>query len=564
MLRDTIKQIIKTEILKAQKLGLLVKPLGLEGKIELPEIEIERPEEEVFGDYCANIAMKMTKVFKKPSMEIAQILVNQLIDSSSARKIFSKIEAREPGFINFFLSEDYLTEQLKEILSVKRKFGDLALDKSLLRQGFGGPREKVQVEFISANPTGPLTLGNGRGAFLGDVLANVLKKAGYRVGREYYINNVGEQILQLGHSVLGDEQAVYHGDYIDSLKSKIKEVDAKKAGEKAAKIILNEMIKPLIEKKLKIKFDRWFSEKTLHQSGEVDKILAELKKNDLAYDKEGAFWFKSTLYGDDKDRVLIKSVPDGRQASGEKTYLASDIAYLKNKFQRGFKKIIYIWGADHFGYIQRIKAAAQALGHSAEDVQFIIMQLVRLIEGGKEIRMSKRRGVFVLLEELIDEVGLDAARFFFLIRAADSHLNFDLALAKEQSEKNPVYYVQYAYARMNSILAKAKIKSRGLKADFKLLSHSSELALLKKMLKFPEIIADTAKDYQVQRLPQYALDLVTSFHKFYEDCRVIPARNAGGSENKNLTQARLSLVEAMRIVLKNILDLMGITAPEKM
>lgn len=556
MLRDVIKQIIKAEILKAQKTGLLKKSFELEdlspealakeGKTELPKIEIEQPEGEIFGDYCTNIAMKMAKVFKKSSMEIALILVNQLVDSSAGRKIFAKVEAKEPGFINFVLSEDCLKNQLKEILNAKQRFGQLNI----------GKRKRVQVEFISANPTGPLTLGNGRGAFLGDVLANILKKAGYCVEREYYINDVGEQVLALGHSVLGDEKAVYQGDYIDDLRQRIKEKEPQVVGEKAAQVILKKMIKPFVEKKLKIKFDCWFSEKSLYCSGQVEKAINELRIKNSTYEKDGALWFKSTLYGDDKDRVLIKSPKKEGEAVGEKTYLASDIAYLKNKFKRGFKKLIYIWGADHFGYIARMKAAAQSLGYSSEDIQFIIVQLVRLVEAGEEVKMSKRKGVFVLLEDLIDEVGLDASRFFFLTRSADSHLIFDLALAKEQSPKNPVYYIQYAYVRAIGIRRRAKnYKLKNI--NYKLLNHRAELSLIKNLIRFPEILEDIAKNYQIQRLPQYASELVASFHKFYEDCRVI-------SKDKNLTQARLALVEGTRMVLKNVLDLMGISAPEKM
>ena len=299
-----------------------------------------------------------------------------------------------------------------------------------------------------------------------------------------------------------------------------------------------------------IKFDVWFSEKSLYKNKEVDKILNWLKKKKLTYKKGGAFWFRSTKFGDDKDRVLVR-------ANGEKTYFASDIAYLKNKFERGFKHLIYFWGADHYGYLKRMEAAVEALGYKKEQAGFIIMQMVRLFEGGRQIRMSKRIGTYVTLEELIDQVGLDVARFFFLTRSPGSHLNFDLDLAKEKSEKNPVYYVQYAYARICSILRKSKIKTKSNSTIVELLNHPSELSLIKQLIRFPEIIEDTAKDYQVQRLPNYALELVTAFHKFYEECRVL-------TDDKKLTQARLGLVGTTKIVLKNILDLMGISAPSKM
>ncbi|MFH1423872.1 MAG: arginine--tRNA ligase [Candidatus Nealsonbacteria bacterium] len=488
------------------------------------KIRVTCPEGDGFGDYTTNIALQL----KKPADEIAGKLKSAL---------FEKVEVKGPGFINFFLSKEYLRKQAGAILKEKESFGKLKI----------GRGQKVNVEFISANPTGPLTLGNGRGGFWGDVLANVLSAAGFEAKREYYINDTGEQIRKLGHSVIGDSEAVYQGQYIEELRKKIKGNDPEKIGLAAAKIILREMIKPTI-KKMKIKFDVWFSEKTLYQKKEADKILDILKKKRLSYESEGALWFKSTQFGDDKDRVLIK-------AGGEETYLTSDIAYLKNKLARGFQKLIFFWGADHYGYVARLKAAAEALGYKKEQINIIVMQLVRLIREGKEVRMSKRTGTYVTLDELIDEVGLDVARFFFLTRSADTHLNFDLALAKTQSDKNPVYYIQYAHARICSILRKAKMLKVGPSTS--LLEHPTEMKLIRQLMRFPEVIEDTAKDYQVQRLPQYAVDLAAVFHQFYRDCHVI-------SEDKNLTQARLSLVSATQIVLKNALSLMGVSAPEKM
>lgn len=326
-----------------------------------------------------------------------------------------------------------------------------------------------------------------------------------------------------------------------------------KAGERAVKIIFNKMIKPTI-KRMGIKYDVWFSEKSLYKSKKVEKTLSHLKTKGLAYEKEGALWFASTKFGDDKDRVLVK-------ADGEETYLASDIAYIKDKKDRGFDKIIYFWGADHHGYVGRMKSAASALGHNPDDFIFLIMQLVKLFKEGKEVRMSKRVGVYVLLDELLDEVGPDATRFFFLTRTYNTHLNFDLGLAKEKSQKNPVYYIQYAHARMASILGKVKrqkLKGKIENQNLNLLTHSSELNLIKQLIKLPEVVEDTAGDYQVQRLPQYATDLATAFHRFYTDCHVID------KANKTLTQARLALVKATQITLKNTLALMGITAPNKM
>lgn len=546
-MREKIVKLIESSIKALQKEKKLP-------KFRIPEISVEHnkfPRNEYHGDYSTNIILQIAKIIKRKPMEIAKDFMIQLYKYPIAKSDFDEIEPAKPGFINFFISKEYLQKQVGEILKQGDKFGGLKIGES----------KKVQVEFISANPTGPLTLGNGRGGFCGDVLANILEKAGFKVSREYYINDVGEQIRKLGHSIIGDSEAVYKGKYIEELKKKIKGKNPDEVGEKVAGIILKEMIKPAV-KKMGIKFDNWFSEKSLYKNKEVDKILNWLKNKKLAYKKEGALWFKSTKFGDDKDRVLVK-------ADGETTYFASDIAYLKNKFERGFNHLIYFWGADHYGYIKRMEAAAKALGYKKEQVDFIVMQLVRLFEKGKQVRMSKRTGTYVTLDELINEVGLDVARFFFLTRSSGTHLNFDLDLAKEQSEKNPVYYVQYAHARICSILGRIKnyeatLRGVRLKASrriknpkVQLLEHPSELALIKQLIRFPEVIEDTAKDYQVQRLPNYALDLVTAFHKFYEDCRVI-------SEDKEKTQARLALVQAAKVVLKNTLDLMGISAPEKM
>lgn len=532
MIRKEIRKLIEKAIKTLQKKKKLP-------KFKIPEILVEQPKEKFHGDYATNIALIIGKQIKKSPIDIAGSLSEKL----KSEKLFQKVEAIKPGFINFFVSKKYLQNQVKEILKEEDKFGNLKIGKN----------QKINVEFISANPTGPLTLGNGRGGFCGDVLANVLARAGYKVGREYYINDVGEQIRKLGHSVIGDSEAVYKGKYVKGLREKIKGENPEKVGEKAAGIILKEMIMPSV-KKMGIKFDVWFSEKSLYKNKEVDKALNWLKKKKLTYEKEGALWFKSTQFGDDKDRVLVK-------ADGEKTYLASDIAYLKNKFKRGFNRLVFFWGADHYGYVGRMKATVEALGYKKEQADFIIMQLVRLFEKGKQIRMSKRTGTYVTIDELIDEVGLDAARFFFLTRSPGSHLNFDLDLAKEKSEKNPVYYVQYAHARICSILRKSKVNppagGQKSKANFKLLNHPSELTLIKQLIRFPEIIEDIARDYQVQRITQYAVDLATGFHQFYRDCQVL-------SDDKKLSQARLSLISATQVVLKNTLNLMGISAPEKM
>jgi len=527
MLREEIKKIIlmAVENLKEQK--------DFE-KIFVQEILIEHPNEKIRGDYSTSVAFIIAKQINKNPFEVATLLKEEI---ENQKNNFEKIEVVN-GFVNFFVSENYLQKQINIILKEKNKFGNLKIGKS----------KKVNIEFISANPTGPLTLGNGRGGFCGDVLSNVLSKSGYKVIKEYYINDTGNQIKVLGHSVLGDAEAVYKGEYILNLRNKVKDTDAEKVGELAAGLILKNSIKPSI-KKMGIKFDVWFSEKALYKKKEVDKAIAELTKKGFTYESEGALWFKSKDLEDDKDRVLIR-------ADGIRTYFASDIAYLKNKFERRFNSLIFFVGADHHGYIPRVKAAATALGYDKEKIDVMVMQLVKLFENGQEVRMSKRTGIYVTIDELIDEVGLDVARFFFLAISPNTHMNFNLDLAKEKSEKNPVFKIQYAYARICSILKKSG-KKLNLKPDFKILNHSSELDLVREFIKLPEVIEDIANDYQLQRLPQYAMDLSDAFHKFYENCKVI-------SEDKKMTEARLALILSTKIVLKNVLDLMGVSVPEKM
>lgn len=526
MIKEELKKIIEKSIKSLQKKGEL-------GVLSIPEIFIEHPKEKARGDYSTNVAFVIGKDLAINPIEVAMILKAEI---EKQKSIIAKVET-VGGFVNFFVSDDYFKNQLSVILKEVNKFGNLKLGKN----------EKVNVEFISANPTGPLTLGNGRGGFCGDVLSNVLAKAGYKVSREYYINDTGAQIKKLGHSVIGDEKAVYKGEYIVELRSKIKGDDAEKVGEKAAKVILEKMIKPSV-KKMGIKFDTWFSEKSLYKKGEVDKAIEELSKKGFTYESEEAIWFKSKDLGDDKDRVLIR-------ADGIKTYFASDIAYLKNKFKRGFSHLILFLGADHHGYVARLKAGAHALGYKKENISDIVMQLVRLFEKGKEVRMSKRTGIYITIDELINEVGLDVVRFFFLTRGNNTQFNFDMDLAKEKSDKNPVFKVQYAYARICSVIKKSKILKS--KVNYELLNEASELNLMRQLAKFSEAVEETAKDYQVQRIPQYATELADIFHSFYENCQVI-------NKDKELSQVRLALVLATKIVLKNNLDLMGISAPEKM
>ncbi len=542
MIREDIRNLIEKAIKEAQKEKKLP-------KFKINKVLIEHPENKKFGDYSTNTAMQISKTLKKDPMEISKIINNRL--SIINPKFLEKIEIAKPGFINFFISKEFLQNQVLDILKKEEKFSDLAL----------GRKKKIQIEFISANPTGPLTIGNARGGPFGDVLGNVFKKAGFKIEKAYYINDFGKQILALGHSVLKDKEAVYKGEYINELNKKIlarsnarsvlggKEKDSLKVGQKAAKIIIDEMIKKTV-RKMGIKYDKWFFESQLHKTGKVDEIIEFLKKKKLVYKKDGALWFKSSKYNDNRDRVLVKQ-------DGSKTYLAGDIAYHRHKFEKEkFTKVIDVWGADHYGDISGLKAGTEALGYK-DKLEIILHQFVTILRKGEKQRMSKRKGVYYTMDELLDEVGSDVMRFFFLQKSINTHLNFDIALAKEQSEKNPVYYIQYAYARIHSILRKAQNNYQLSIINFQLLKHPSELNLIKQLIRFPEVVEDTAKDYQVQRIPQYAFGLASAFHQFYRDCKVI-------TEDKALFQSRLVLIEATKVVLKNTLDLMGISAPKKM
>jgi arginyl-tRNA synthetase len=548
MIRRKIEDFIK----KSEYYNHLDKDVKNSGHIGL-KVEIETPERKEHGDYAAKV-YRIEKRWTDSSgeneshsnmpQEDYEKIIFDIKKDPDFQRYFEDAKFAFPVFINFSLSQEYLQEQIKDIIKQGDKFGHLSF----------GRDKKVQVEFISANPTGPLTVGNARGGVFGDTLANVLKWTGFTVEKAYYINDYGMQILALGHSVLKDKEAKYKGDYIDYLCKRIKEKDPYKAGQKAARIIIKEMIKKTTER-MGIKYDEWFYESELYKKGEVDKIIKRLEKKNLVYKKDGAIWFKSTARGDVRDRVLIK-------ADGWKTYLAGDIAYHKYKFEdRKFDQVFDVWGADHLDDKLSLLAGIDALGHDKEKLMIPLLQFVTIFEKKERLKMSKRAGIYVTMDELLKTVGKDAVRFFFLTKSANTHLNFDLSLAKEQSEKNPVYYVQYAHARICSCLKKLRIKPnmRRLKKSntIKLLHHPSELNIMKELMRFPEIIEDTAKDYQVQRIPQYATELAAAFHQFYRDCRVL-------TEEEDLKEARLALISATKQVLKNTLDLMGISTPERM
>lgn len=515
-------EIIKQEIEKA------LKDIGVSQiKIHLQE---NKPKFGDFGFHC-----------DLPDKEIKKI-----VDGLSKAPIFSKVEATG-NFINLWLSGEFLSDNLENILEKENNFG--ANDRL--------KNQKILLEFVSANPTGPLTIGNGRGAFVGETLARTLEKSGAEVAREYYVNDTGSQVENLGKTILGEEQ-LYKGEYIEDLKKQI-DVSGKNAidiGKEAVMLIIGQIKKTL--DKCDLKFDQFFSEQSLYDSKETDATLKILKENNLAYEKEKAIWFPASKFGDDKDRVLIRK-------DGQPTYFFSDIAYHYHKIKRGYNLLIDIWGADHFGYKKRLEVALEEafkpkLNWDGKLI-ILISQFVRLVENGKEFKVSKRAGTFVTLEELIDEVGLDGARFFFLQRGLDTHMDFDLSLAKEQSKKNPVYYVQYAYARIHGILAKSKFQnpnSKNMENNLSTLIEESEKKLIKKILQLPDVIGEIIEDYQTQRLPRYALEIADAFHNFYEHCRVLDEKNA------QIALARLSLIRATGIVLKNTLDLMGISAPERM
>lgn len=496
------------------------------------------------GDFSSSVSLKIAKQMKKSPLEVAKDIVQHLESNASVTKYIDRVEAKAPGFVNFWVKPEFFSSAVGHIIKEGNHFGRAKKKK-----------EKILLEFLSANPTGPMHLGNGRGGFTGDCLANVLDWAGYHVKREYYINNVGNQIVRLGKSVLHaagflqeNSDDLYSALYISDLVKELhptKDDKAEEVGKRAARILLHD-IQRVVEERMHIHFDRWFPEDHLYVASKTEKILQWIQKEKLAYEKDGALWFASSQFGDDKDRVLVKS-------DGEKTYMLSDIAYHKDKFDRGFDKLIDIFGADHHGYIGRTFAAVEALGYKKEQLDILIVQLVRLIENGKEVKMSKRSGTFVTIEELIDEVGHDVVRFFFLMRAPETHMDFDLNLAKEHSNKNPVYYVQYAHARIHSILEKARTLTV---VAHKTPLEESEKNLVKELMKFPQLVESVANTYAVHQFPSYAVSLADAFHRFYEHCRVI--------DNDTVNENRLKMVQATQIVLKNALSVIGVSAPEKM
>ena len=531
-------------------------------KTGIKDAEIFIPENEKFGHYSTNAALKIAKQKGKNPMAIAEEIRLSLV--ACRLSLFNKIEIASPGFINFWISEKTLQNELREILKKKNVYGKPLPVTSHKSQ-------VINVEFISANPTGPLTIGNGRGGFFGDVLANIFKFSGHKIIKEYYINDAknSTQIRELGKTGLESGNTYLTPELkkiISKLKPKLISLKKKNLNNLEGEVgyllaqEINKENKKFIEKVLKIKFDKWFSEESLYKNGAVEKILSDLKKKKLIYEKDRALWFKAKQFGDSEDRVLIRG-------SGEPTYILPDLAYHLNKLKiRKFFKAIDIWGADHHGYIPRLKAGLKSLGISEDRLKIIITQLVRLVKNGQEYKMSKRKGDYVAMEDLIKEVGLDAARFFFLMSAPDTHMNFDLDLAKEKSMKNPVYYAQYAAVRCGSILRKAR--SANSKAELKLLNTKEDIGLMRQLAKFPEIIEEATENYNPQVLVRYSIDLARQFHNFYEKERIITDLSGLNTDLRgqkiNQMTARIELIKATKIIFEILFKLLGISYPKKM
>lgn len=531
---------------------------------EMP-IEIEDCREEKFGDFSSNLAMNLssrTAPERVPPRKIGEAILAKL---PAGGDLVASAEVAGPGFLNFFIQKDRWLEALRSVLVADGAYG-----KSDLGQG-----AKVQVEFVSANPTGPLHLGHGRGAAVGDILAGILAETGHRTEREFYINDAGRQVDLLALSVLsrcreitGRESSFpedgYRGEYIyDIARHLLKEKgEGWLDGDEGAlladlRTLATDLVLGWIRTDLAdfgIEFDSWFSERSLYDDDSWESLVEKLRGKGLIYDEKGALWFRSSSFDDDKDRVVVKS-------DGSRTYLASDMLYHDNKFRRGFNRLVNVWGADHHGYIPRMKAVAQALGHSAEALEVRLVQLVTLTRKGKAVAMGKRQGQFTTLAEVVSEVGRDAARFFFLMRRCESSLEFDLELAKERSADNPVYYVQYAHARINSIfrtrLEKGLKQPPSADVDLSPLDAPEELGLIRTVALYPDALVKAARTLEPHHLAAYLVGLAGSFHSYYNKVRVI-------TDDERLSFARLALVQAVGIVIRNGLGVMGIEAPETM
>jgi arginyl-tRNA synthetase len=555
-MKQTLTEILLEALKRAKDKG----DLKLETQ---PVIILETPKEKNHGDLATTVALAMAKTEGKPPRKIAETILANIQDEEG---IIARSEIAGPGFINFFLKQDRWRKTLFDI-------DDQAHEYGLKDIGRG---EKVQVEFVSANPTGPLHVGHGRGAAVGDALANLLSAVGYDVQREFYINDAGRQVRLLAQSIyaryqqaLGNDVAFpedgYHGEYI----AEVAQAFTKVHGNKFLNVPLDQCSAEFADfgkdamladirmdlEAFGVRFDVWFSEKSLLTDNSVKRSIEELKERGFAYEQDGALWLKSTAFGDDKDRVIIKK-------DGEYTYLATDIAYHRNKLSRGFRQLVNIWGADHHGYIPRVQAVIQAFGHPRDSLHVLLVQLVSILRHGQPVPMSKRAGTFVTLRDVVQDVGADAARYIFLTRKTDSHLDFDLDIAKEQSRENPVYYVQYAHARIASVFREAE--SRGMAvptrdaAKIDLLDLEEEQNIIKALAKYPELIEEAALAYEPHRLTFYLQDLAGLLHNYYFKHRIIDAEDSGR------TVARLFLMKQVKTVIQSALKILGVTAPERM
>ena len=555
LMKHRIAQLVGQAAEEAQRRGVL--PAG-----PVPDIEVEHPQNPEHGDFATSLPLRLARAARMNPMAIAERMVPLVPADDSVQRVW----AAAPGFINFAVGQQWLQQQVEAVIQAGEAFGNLQPDTPM----------RVQVEFVSVNPTGPIHVGHARGAVLGSALAAILAAAGHDVCREYYINDAGSQMDAFYRSVyvrylqaLGRQAEMpangYMGSYVEGLAQEVvaeegdRFLDIAKAEAVAAigKIVLEKML-GLIREDLAgigVEFDVWFSERSLYESGEYDTAIDLLRQGGYLAQREGATWFTSTSLGEDKDNVLVRS-------TGEPTYFASDIAYHHNKFiSRGFDRVIDVWGADHQGHVSRVKAAVGAMDADPALLTILISQLVTLNRGQEVVRASKRTGDFITLRELVEEVGPDACRFFFLSRSPESQMEFDMELAKRESADNPVYYVQYAYARIAGIMRLAR--ERGLDhaaGDVALLTHEAEEALIKRMLQLPELIESIAEFLEPHHLPRYATELATAFHWFYQQCRVVSSKRG----DEAITLARLKLVEASRIVLARCLSLMGMAAPERM
>ena len=552
-MKDLLKQGITEALNKAIAAGTL--PAG-----DYPDVALEVPPQKEFGDFASNIAMQSARVAHKAPRIIAQAIVDGM-----DYPWLDHAEIAGAGFINFFLKNDVIYDTLKQILAAGDAYGHAPLRQE----------DTIQVEYVSANPTGPLHVGHGRGAAYGSALVNLLRAAGYNVQAEYYINDAGNQMNNLaasvnarylellgkpaeipengyhGHDIIETAQAIIDQDgdkYLDMPEAERLELFKDRAYAEKLKALKRDLAH------FNVHYDNWFSERTLHPDA-IQAACKVLEERGKIYEKDGALWLKSTDYGDDKDRVVIRD-------NGVPTYLAADIAYHKNKYDRGFKKMINIWGADHHGYVARVKAAMAALGYDVDQLEVLLLQMVSLFRDGKPVKMSKRTGQAITLNELIEEVGTDAARYFFIMRSLDTQLDFDLDLAKSHSNENPVYYIQYAHARIYSIYRQAKEAGANLSMDWSdvkwdTLTNEYELELIKKMAAFPEEVQRAARERAPHRIAHFVHELAGMFHTFYNHCRII-------QEDKDLEKARLALVTAVRITIANSFAILGVSAPEKM